>query len=120
MKTTDLYWLAGLLEGEGFFTLRRKGDLLVGVRMTDLDVIQRVRDLLKFDASIHVEERDSCKDIYLIQIHGRRAVGWMMTLYSLMGERRKSRIRECLAGWHLRKAYRRSPIQRGLSVARLT
>jgi hypothetical protein len=37
-----------------------------------------------------------------MRVRGVDAIGWMMTLYSLMGQRRKAKIRECIAYWKTR------------------
>ncbi len=39
------------------------------------------------------------KVIYSCRVHGQQAVGWMQTLYVLMGKRRQTRIMEALIGW---------------------
>lgn len=53
IKAKDIYWLAGLLEGEGCFTVRRyegrqTGGLpVINLWMTDLDVIKRASTILR-------------------------------------------------------------------------
>src|SRR5206468_7112381 len=113
----EIYWLAGYLEGEGCFTVNpswhsktgkppSKSFILV-VNSTDKDVIKKAAAILRHDASIHEVNKDKYgwKTQYKVSIVGPLAIGWMMTLYSLMGDRRKARIREIIAEW---KNYRNS------------
>lgn len=104
MKDHDLYWLAGLLEGEGCFSIcgNKKGykgvpALVLG--MTDLDIVERAGRLLGkapyrptqvFSAGRRV------RDSHRIHIYGKAAVSWMRRLYPLLGHRRQARIRELL------------------------
>lgn len=112
MKLTDIAWLAGLLEGEGYFgggrpianktKKRGGGSFVIALNMTDEDVVARAASLMK---GTYFKRRlqPRCKQAYMIQIGGSRAAEWMMTIYPLMGERRKTRIREALSYW--RRAY---------------
>lgn len=95
----DIYWIAGLLEGEGFFGLRRGKDLVIQLVMTDKDVVERCRAILGFGAA---RERSlpSGKIAYRLLIANQgQAAGLMMTLLPLMGERRAAKIRHCIELW---------------------
>ena len=95
----DLYWLAGLLEGEGYFQLSGTGrSLLVGVAMTDLDAIEKTQRLIE-GAPIRGYLLKSRKTFWRTQVYGAKAAGLMMTLYLLMGVRRRAKIRELLSWW---------------------
>lgn len=117
MEMKDIVWLAGWLEGEGtfgFYYLKRNrnGTGLYSPQIrassSDLDVIQRVGKILDtrphtVNMANHIRrsERDplapkSRKQMYDCRISGARAAGWMMTLYTLMGTRRKDSIRKAL------------------------
>lgn len=43
--------------------------------------------------------RDGRKTVYNARISGRRAVEWMMTLYSLLHLRRRAKAREAILAW---------------------
>ena len=105
MRASDIHWLAGLMEGEGCFTIQRTGKgyipLLVVLAMTDIDVVERAAQMIGVRVRMY-QRTSKGKPIYRIQLHGPRAVQWMMTLYGLMGQRRRLRIRELLALWRLR------------------
>jgi len=98
----DMAWLAGLLEGEGSFVLNRRSngkcDVRIQIAMSDEDVISRVA-LLLTKGKYRIWDRKGYKMQFLLRVTGTRAAGWMMTLYGLMGLRRRERIRELLAYW---------------------
>lgn len=108
MRLCDLHWLAGLLEGEGCFALHHKTPR-ISLDMCDRDIVERAKALLggqggvKCRARRHRNPRHS--DIYATVVTGRRAVGWMMTLYPLLGSRRRARIRDVIARWRLIRAH---------------
>ena len=101
VSTKDIAWVAGILEGEGCFTLRSgRGTPLIQLMMTDMDIVIRVAQLLEANRVTECKTpTKSGKPIYRVNIFGRNAVAWCMTLYVLMGERRQSRIRELLMSW---------------------
>ena len=100
----DLYWLAGLLEGEGsFMFVNKQGCLRISLGMTDRDVIERAAKITG-SKSIY-ESAGTNKPIFTIDISGKRAAGWMMTMLPLMGIRRATKIVECLSEWKKRSAH---------------
>ena len=99
----DLAWLAGLLEGEGYFGTvsnhvggRRYRYARVGVAMTDRDVIERVARLWQASVSVVKPSGVSKKMAYRTHLFGQRAVKMMQMLKPLMGTRRQQRIAEVL------------------------
>lgn len=94
----DLYWIAGLLEGEGYFGLRRKGrDLVIQLDMTDEDVVNRFLQIVGF-GSLKERELPSGKTCYRVALLEQAKVEALMAdLLPLMGERRQSKIRLCLS-----------------------
>lgn len=105
IQTKDIYWLAGLLEGEGCFAdngpTYRDVPLIV-VKMYDLDVVGRALSVLNPGGCrlpTVYRRVDRTQPFHVAKISGNRAAGWMMTLYPLMGERRQARIREVLKSW---------------------
>lgn len=99
----DVYWLAGLIEGEGSFSLTR-GYPRVSVAMTDRDVIVHVCLLLCLPIlGPYNQNYPNAKQVYRCQVTGRRAVGIMLTLYQFMSERRQASIRRCIAAWKLQQ-----------------
>lgn len=104
MKATDVAWLAGLLEGEGYFAPPTRGMWSPQIRilMTDRDVIERVAEFLG-GANIRIRRaRGRRREAYGVMLHGRQAIGVMFTVYPFMGARRQERIREAVAEWKRR------------------
>lgn len=101
MTVRDIAWLAGLLEGEGcFFIAKRHTNARVVLGMTDADIVQRAAAMVGNPAVYtRRQQNPKHKTQYWWVLHGHRAIGLMFTIYSFMGERRKAKIRECVAVW---------------------
>lgn len=98
LSSGQLNWIAGLVEGEGSIRATQKGMPIIRVAMTDQDVIQKLADLWQSDVYNH-PARGKWKPIYETYVCSSSAAGWMMTLYTLMGQRRKEQIRKALTSW---------------------
>jgi hypothetical protein len=98
MEIKDLYWLSGLLEGEGHFGLRRQGrDLVIQVGMTDLDVIDRAHRLIG-SGSRKSRVLPSGKTFHIVTVANQSVARDLMEkMLPIMGERRAQKMRECLA-----------------------
>ena len=93
----DIAWMAGLLEGEGHFSMSQ---ISVRIQMTDLDVIERFAGLMGIThISAYTPRHDGYKTQYSVVVCGKKAAGLMMTILPLMGARRSERIRRCLLDW---------------------
>ncbi|MGH8897521.1 MAG: LAGLIDADG family homing endonuclease [Egibacteraceae bacterium] len=113
MTTHEIYWLAGLLEGEGCFsTGGRRGHILVTLHMTDRDTMERAAMLLQATVGYRPRNKPPRKPSWYCTIKGYRAAAWMMTLYALLGARRQARIRELLVSWKKRPLPRYVPSAR--------
>lgn len=111
MRTLDICWLAGLLEGEGWFGAPRKGaSLKIGVQSSDRDVIERAAALLggpvygPYTTSGHNLKSASTRDEpykarFTTVVSGRVAAGWMMTLFPQLSTRRRERVSQSLKAW---------------------
>lgn len=98
IKITDIYWLAGLYEGEGCFQCDTSPRMQL--KMTDEDTVVKARGLIKKDAKIAVRQHtNGNKTSYIFYNQGINAISWMMTLYPLMSRRRKEKIREIISKW---------------------
>ena len=111
ISTKDIVWLAGLLEGEGCFSLdgngaksRGYGKLVIVLQMTDRDVVARAAKILGGPVAGPYRPKVSRKEVWTTRVWCRRAASWMMTLHPLMGERRQARIQELLTHWRSRPA----------------
>src|SRR5207248_1914669 len=100
ISTKDIIWLAGLLEGEGCFHKQyNSNSLIIRVVMCDKDIIDRVASLWGAKTYFKSRANTGRKDVYEAHVWGNLATQWMMTLYSLMGIRRKTKILELLKHW---------------------
>lgn len=88
----DLHWLAGILEGEGYFTCSPTSQL-VGCEMTDKDILQKIQTFFGGTIDPKPRKRNNGKPIYRWRAYGTRARGIMLTLYSLLGVRRQKQIK---------------------------
>lgn len=109
ISTKEIAWLAGLLEGEGCFVWtpynnngdKERGRPRIILTICDKDVIQRARNLMGVGREIYVDDREGRKSAYQLYLTGTDAAAWMMTLYTLLGERRRSQIRDVLKKWRV-------------------
>jgi hypothetical protein len=92
VKASDLYWLAGLLEGEGCFC---SPGIKLGV--TDRDVVVRVARIL--ERHVRGPYKYGYKPVYYTEIWAGPAIDWMRKLLPLMGRRRAAKIRSIVARW---------------------
>lgn len=99
-----LYWLAGLLEGEGCFCVAtRKGwpeyhNPRIRLSMTDKDIVVKASMILFGKDTVTTakwkNKKYGHKLAYTIDLTGAPAMDWMIMLYPLMGERRQAKIKE--------------------------
>lgn len=101
MKLLDIAWLAGLFEGEGCFRSHNHSPHLT-LAMTDRDVVCRAAELMRPRAVHNYIYDKKKKPVYSFGLYGKTAVGWMLTMFSFLGQRRRSAIRAALAQWQPR------------------
>lgn len=118
MSDKELYWLAGLLEGEGSFLPgppSAPNTVGIALTMTDEDVVARVAAL--WGVTYHEVRRNRStmmgwKAIFYVHLRGKRAAELMQRLRPLMGLRRQRQIERALASYnpHLRRKLYREQI----------
>src|SRR5262245_14900865 len=96
----DLFWLAGLLEGEGSFMRPSPSDPKcprVVMKSTDQDIVARVAKLFGV-TYIHkrMPHKTNWKPSYTAQVKGKNAISLMEQMYPLMGERRRQQISDAI------------------------
>ncbi len=91
----DLYWLAGFLDGEGYFgsSGKRKSSPLISVSQKGRELLDRLVILLKHGKVY------TCKDKFAYYCTGRRSIEVMMTIFPLMSEKRRSEIKRTIKSW---------------------
>jgi len=94
IKLKNLYWLSGILEGEGCFCYYLSPGIRVG--STDEDIVHRIAKY--FQKKVHgpYKYKTNKKSFYYVDIWGIEAINWMKRLYPLMGIRRKEKIKEII------------------------
>jgi hypothetical protein len=103
MSDKELYWLAGLLEGEGSFSPgppSAPNSARISLTMTDADVVARVAVL--WGVAYHEVRQERCREMgwkpnFYVHLRGKPAVRLMQRLLPLMGQRRQSQIERALA-----------------------
>lgn len=104
----DIYYLAGWLEGEGSFTVSKDGNarqFRIEFSSTDFDTMEKVKKLMRSKDTIFLRKQKVSehgtmkKPEYYMKVYNVLAISWMMTLYSLMSERRKNKIKDNLLDW---------------------
>jgi hypothetical protein len=116
MNIMELYWVAGILDGEGSFYSTKSHPWYprIALGMTDLDTIEKAKKILKvIGVTTHQTFLDSSKTIYKFTVTGDLAAQWMMTLYTLMSKRRQEKIKDLLKMWKVHKFKTREYCSKG-------
>ena len=109
LTETEIAWIAGILEGEGYFGIdNRSKDRyevsksppapFIKISMVDEDIIQRLSKLL--DKSYFSPSRKTVKDkqVYTLHIGEKEKVLFILQkILPYMGVRRGERITECIS-----------------------
>jgi hypothetical protein len=106
MHKTDVAWLAGLLEGEGCFGVRKNAvggavTPFVQLQMTDQDIVERFV-VLTSAAPMRSRELPSGKTAWSAGVTCRKAVAVMAAVLPMMGQRRSAKIKDAIARWSTR------------------
>lgn len=107
MEFCPLYWLAGILEGEGTFLSgppSNPNSPIARICMTDRDVVARASSLLDRAVTPVPARKVHYKPPYITQIKGVEAVQLMRAMRPVLGPDRRRQIDQALAGWDLRRA----------------
>ncbi|HEY4761339.1 MAG TPA: hypothetical protein VIH42_12220 [Thermoguttaceae bacterium] len=101
LNITDIYWLAGFMDGEACFSMWGKTPSIT-IAQKEMWPLEKVHKLVggKF---YKFKNWGTNKETFYnsLHIHGKRAIGLMMTLYSLLSPRRQEKIEEIIAKWKL-------------------
>jgi len=101
-STKELAWLAGMVEGEGCIQWTKSGSPHIHISSTDKDVLEKCGRIVRRDVYGPITKATAKKPQYAVRLYGPMAASWMMTLYPMLGERRRSKVREVLAIWRAR------------------
>jgi len=100
----EIYWIAGLLEGEGCFYSNSPYSCAITIQITDKDVIYKIASILGGTGNVREPDISKStgfnkKQVYSYSIFGILAVDWMRLILPIMGERRKTKILELLSNF---------------------
>src|SRR5665647_382263 len=97
MDNVEVAWVAGLLEGEGCFSLKRSGASYINCAMTDEDVIRKLYGLIGYGTIIKSRLLPNRKQVWVWRMGAREEVEEICRLLlPLMGTRRAARIQDLL------------------------
>lgn len=107
IKLTDIYWVAAFLDGEGTFCFNSSNSPRIQVTSTDLDLLQMCKSRMEIDSNIYLIKRYQShhKQSYGMSISGSLSISWMMTLYSILCDRRKEDIKNIIREWKVHKSF---------------
>lgn len=92
----------------------------ISVQMTDRDIVERVAGLLGGKVrGPYQPKREGSKRTWVCVVSSTRAIGWMLTLYTFMGERRREQIDSVVLRWRNHKPAPRSKRFTGRSFKRV-
>lgn len=108
LKENEIAWIAGLLEGEGYFGIDKRSSKryqhstsppapFIKISMVDQDIIERLSKLLDKDYFIPKRKTVSNKTVYTLHIGEKEKVLFVLQkILPYMGVRRSERIKECI------------------------
>jgi hypothetical protein len=104
IKTNDLHWTAGFLEGEGSFGRYSKGNSCLRIRASQVQLAPLHKLQALFGGRLSSSKPRApfpytAQPISEWALVGRKAAALMMTLYCLMSPRRQAKIEELLLHW---------------------
>lgn len=130
MTPEQTAWLAGLLEGEGCFSMGSGAQVILS--MTDEDIVRRAADLMGESRVSVIEPRTTRhKPLWKTVAYGAEAERIMRAIRPLLGARRAAKVDEILAARALQgqpvtavcafcgASFIRGPAGRGLGAPRL-
>lgn len=110
MRTVDIAWAAGFLEGEGSFQKSRYS-IRTDASQVQREPLERLQKL--FGGPIYRRYQRGTDEIHTWAVHGQMAASIMMTLYVLMSPKRQRQILKCLGFWKTRRVYPRTHCPQG-------
>lgn len=117
MTDRDLFWLAGLLEGEGCFDLHRGRYPRIRLGMTDRDVVGRAATLLGGRVRLTLRPAP-VQATWHVEISGTKAAEMMRVILPYMGARRSAKIATILGHAHFPEKVVRSASTPGPKITR--
>jgi len=100
LTTTEFAYLAGLLEGEGYFGFDKRGLIsqpYLVLAMTDKDVVEYAATLIEGNMILLKRRTRKSKPVYRVSITRRERILYLYTgLLPFLGKRRSEQVNESL------------------------
>jgi len=106
ISVKEIYWVAGFLEGEGYFGYQNSSTIRIVAAQTSTDPLLRLQNL--FGGKIYSIKRkagEAGQTVHKWYLNGPMAAGLCMTIYALMSSKRKEQIGTALRAWLARKVH---------------
>ena len=101
-KREDIIWAAGLIEGEGCFTLHSKNHPYFLLDSTDEDTIDKLKETFPFTTKrgpYQNKKNHNNKVRWRVDAFGPFAYAIMVAVYPFMQSRRKKKIEDLIKIW---------------------
>lgn len=108
MERDNLFWLVGLLEGEGCFDAQRGKYPRIRVSMVDRDSVGRAATLMGTKVRLSLKPAPY-RAMWSAEIQGERAAELMRLVLPHMGARRSAKIAEILGHTSLTRGQKPGP-----------
>jgi hypothetical protein len=105
----ETYYLAGLIEGEGYVRVRPSGGISLSIEMIDHDVIAYVAALIHGKV-LGPYDRHARQQTYVVAIHGEPAAQLMQRLRPLLFARRQKQVDKVLSAYYRRTKFDPVPV----------
>lgn len=104
MEEKWIAWMAGIYEGEGCITRSTGRGHYIRIKMSDEDIVRRVKEIFGSGSFFKIEQKKPYKDLYAWQISGKNEIVRFMQLVApYLSVRRRERFREVLDIYNTRK-----------------
>ena len=101
-RREQICWAAGLIEGEGCFTLHSKNHPYFLLDLTDEDTIDKLKEIFPFTTKrgpYENKKNTTNKPRWRIDAFGPLAYALMVQVYPFLQSRRKAKIEELIKIW---------------------
>lgn len=98
MELKDIGWIAGFLEGEGYFGITRTCSV-IAVSQVNPEPLKKLQRLLGGKICHCKNNHINHNNFDRWSVHASRAVGIMMTVFPLMSLKRRDKIRKVIQIW---------------------
>ncbi len=110
----NMMWLAGFLEGEGCFSIKRASSHAIDMTVSsiDLDILEKAKNIAGcgkvYEINTPSAKKLSDKQLWAWRVWRQaEAYALMVVLFDFMGKRRKEQIKKCIENFKNKTYYQR-------------